>query len=176
MKWKSMMKSVPYDLSKPDLYWMRTFLMVEGSGNKKNLRKLSDDKQTVDDVSKELRRARNSRERDILRHPEAMKEYANEIRQTVTDYATQEERLAGALDLLRDWEKQKQFKPYGTATDLGNGDKVLVAVEGHSLQNRTGIIAGQRAGQYLVEVETRNGTVRAYLNARDLTVISKARF
>lgn len=171
---KKLMKSAPYKMDKGSLHWMGTYLVAESAGNFKRLQSLAEDDHTARLMSRELKRNARSKDRDILRHPDALREYTRDVR-IVTDYATQEERLAGALDLLRDWEKQKQFRPYGTAESLCVGDKVFVAVEGHSLQGRSGVVSAMRAGQYLIEIETRNGTVKAYLNANDLTLISKCK-
>lgn len=171
---KELMREVPYALPKDELQWMGTYMMAEAYSDFPRIMKLTDGNKTSSrDMARRLRRQRLSHDRDILLHPEAMQEYRT---QQVVDYSTQEERMAGAIDLLREWEKAKHFKPYGDAQKLSPGDQVVVAVEGHSLQGRRGVVAGERAGQYLIEVETRNGAAKAYLNARDLTVISKNRF
>jgi hypothetical protein len=163
-------------LTKAEKAWVQSYASVETSRTPKSVNRIKPDHWTDHDVRRlvtSLRNEENAERRDITRHKRAMKEY---LRQHKIRMCATEDNLIEALDWVRDCERTGLNQPYGTATSLNPGDKVIIAIQGHALQGRQGYVERQRGSQYLVVVETSKGTVRAFLDLWDLILVKANKF
>lgn len=162
-------------LSDEDRKWLfKALIATEGSLSRKFLNQLADEV-TAEKVFRSCIKARSAKRKDIYAHAKKYEpnfEGDIEIGHLISEgvnHMSLEDAIIDAIDAVK---VKPSFNTYGgNAPQLSVGDRIVVAVEGHALQNRIGLVTGTRRSQYLVEVETGKGKVTAYFSTRELLKI-----
>lgn len=162
-------------LSNEQRDWLFTALVGVNSANRQLLEQITD-KVSARVVWQEAKKARAARYKDAMVQWERYSTFSDEelenclvIYKGDEDMNTVEDALINKIDTDR--RNAGLFKPYGGNAPIKQGDKVVIAVEGHYLQNKMGVVTSARRNEYLVEADSKKGKVVAYFKANELIKI-----
>lgn len=126
-------------------------------------------------VFKKLAQARYSRRKDIMNkatrydlNPATGVEIGDLYSEGVLNMSAIENAIINALDAD---VAAHSFTPYGGNAQVAIGDRVAIAIEGHSLQNKLAVVVDTRRNEFLVEADTAKGKVQAYFKSNELLKI-----
>lgn len=155
-------------LKEDDRIWLSKVMAGYQDASRKYLSQVTDEA-TAERLVRKASRDRDARRRDVFvkffndsdKFP--LLSYEGE-----TSMASPEDAIIAAIDSMR---VTQSFTPYGGNAPISVGDKVVVAIEGHSLQNKLASVVSTRRNEFLVEADTNKGRISAYFKANELVKI-----
>lgn len=159
-------------LSKQDKEWLYKAAIGIRSANRNLLAELADEEEIIARVWEACKSARAGRYKDLMVQGERQSTLFNtnseiclSTYEGVLDMSAIENAIINALDTD---VSSTSFTPYGGNAHITVGDKVIVAIEDHVLQNKQSVVVGTRRNEFLIEAVTSKGKVQAYFKANEL--------